>query len=832
MAVKVKKYDPNEYNFGNFADAMNKNFAIERTQNLGGAAAPAPAASLANPVNLGGKTNSQTLGNLPQIEQNAGGTFPSTKIGKGGIYRDITTRYKDMLGKINLGEQASYTSPFAGKNSPTAGDGTADVESGVVESGEGTSIPYEEPNESNNDLGEKADAMMQALGNFSRSKEDRTGYYNVNSKNIEEIRQYLSNLGYHSRDINLLLSDSKYKIEIAKEMSKTVGDDDASPAKHARNSNYFGQSMLTSDFNNEVNDTLESGKLDFATWQSTYSVDPAEKYKAAQAQLDYEFKTWMSTYGARAEQLYQMGLSNSGVSDIYGANAYSAYIQASLDLKRAQIEQEQENKALYAQYSAEYDAQQTSMTSAAFNAYASTYTPDQEQSIRVALEAQGLTAEQVENAITQLNNYYNSLPEDQRPDVAAENAKVDEAFKSLAASYATDNSTDKDQRIRDMYASMGWSQSEIDKLINMLNGFAGVNGNQVDSTTIINDAAVRLATTLFTNEETGASTYTGSEAQKNQIRQLMQRAEYKDVAPYVEQIIAKMDENLAVQTDAEVSDIVSNYEKIATDKSWLSNPSTSTMANYISGIEQYKQQYGVNSKEYKDALAAGSASIKDYILAATDSESMLDDAGAWLGVDFAEMDTADKFNAVLEGAGELHRDGYMTDEDYESIINTWLNGQVLNAETSDNPFFDLSQKLERLTEYYENYNLNPRVYDGMRRKITKNIGINDVKIANASGTKVTKVYISCSVNGKALRVEATYSGVNKDDKEYVSYLAEKNGHDSLFAWGDNIYYADNSGKVFVLTSFSFFGAANAGSGPEVNRAKKQLLLAAVNSQTK
>ena len=220
MAVKVKKYDPNEYNFGNFADAMNKNFAIERTQNLGGAAAPAPAANLANPVNLGGTTNSQTLGNLPQIEQNAGGTFPSTKIGKGGIYRDITTSYKDMLGKIDLGEQASYTSPFAVK--PGAENNTVETEPVVVPEGS------------------------------------------------------------------------------TKEATQTVA-----PTVQS------GETSLPQGVPTAPETDISTGKLDFATWQSTYSVDPAEEYKAAQEQLDYEFKTWMSTYGARAEQLYQMGLSNS-----------------------------------------------------------------------------------------------------------------------------------------------------------------------------------------------------------------------------------------------------------------------------------------------------------------------------------------------------------------------------------------------------------------------------------------------------------------------------------------------------------------------------------------
>lgn len=547
MAVKVKKYDPNEYNFGNFADAMNKNFAIERTQNLGGAAAPAPAASLANPVNLGGKTNSQTLGNLPQIEQNAGGTFPSTKIGKGGIYRDITASYKDMLGKIDLGEQASYTSPFAVK--PGAENNTVETEPVVVPEGS------------------------------------------------------------------------------TKEATQTVA-----PTVQS------GETSLPQGVPTAPETDISTGKLDFATWQSTYSVDPVEEYKAAQEQLDYEFKTWMSTYGARAEQLYQMGLSNSGVSDIYGANAYSAYVQASLDLKRAQIEQEQENKALYAQYSAEYDAQQTSMTSAAFNAYASTYTPDQEQSIRVALAAQGLTAEQVENVITQLNNYYSSLPEEQKPNTLPSNE------------------------------------------------------------TIINDAAVRLAATLFTNEETGASTYTGSEVQKNQIRQVMQLSEYSDIAPYVEKIIAKMDENLTTTKKAEAITVTEEIE--SADITQVS------LASILGLINNARAKYGKESKEYENIFSSSRNLVTKSLKAALNNKSEFDLAYNLAGItqeEWMQMDDSDKMLAIMNAVGAFAKEGILHSSEAAWMFNDWFATELKSIPVEKGKYGDVKSDCKDIIDQIEDF---------------------------------------------------------------------------------------------------------------------------------
>lgn len=793
MAAQVKKYDPNQYNFGDFAKTMNQNFAIERSQNgQGGAFGVNAGVNADNPVNLGGATNSQTLGNLGQnsangvgaVGVNAGGVGNLSGVNTLGqakplagrdVFRGITNSFFDTLKANGKGESVQYSSPLVPKtpeSSPTVQKVEADIP-------EPTKPVYS-----------IEDVMKNGYGYFNKNE---NGRFELTDSNVDAVREYLMGQGYSASDIDKYLQNTNTLVYDYNNPA-IVGDNAGGAAAGSEAQLSQGGQVVQS----------EEGPMDFSTWQSTYSIDPAVEYQNAQAQLDYEFKTWMSDYGARAEQLYQMGLSNSGVSDIYGANAYTAYVQASMDLKRAQIQQQAENKRAYQEYLDGIEAQQSAVTSAAFNSYAASYTPAQEQSIRVALAAQGLSAEQVESAIAQLNNYYNSLPEDQRPDVVASNAKVNEAFQSLAASYATDTAADKDQRIRNMYAAMGWSQSEIDKLVNMLNGVAGVIGGGTTAESIINDAAVRIATAIFTDAETGESTYTGSESQKNYIRQLMQLAEYKDFAPYVEEIIAKMDEDLAARKGAAVSDIVSNYEKTATDGTWLSNSFTSSMTNYISGIEQYKKQYGINSTEYKDALAAGSASIKDYILAATDDETMLEQSAAWLGdgVNFAEMDVADRINAMLDGAGELHRDGYMTDEDYGEIIREWLTSQIAIAKTEKKnaPVTELAGKLKQLQNYRESGYMNQSLYAELMIPI-----IDQVKTSSLSDAD--SFYATIGVNDTNAKISFlfndTSSIVNSEIATEIKdfYNKEPSG---LVYYDGQIYYLTRDEVYSVTSSNSYF----------------------------
>lgn len=723
MKAQVKKYDPTQYNFENFANTMNKNYAIERSQKSQGGAFGAPtmpgnvAVHADNPINLGSATNSQTLGNFG--------------------FNSILSGFKKNLDGYSLGKQMGVNESLgAGVNGSAA-----------------TTL--------------------------------------INQK-----------------------TESPRAVKTVETPTVTQGDVKES----------FDLSWL---------DALESGlnpvsKLSFEEWQSAYSVNPAEEYKYAQAQLDYEFKTWMSDYGARAEQLYQMGLSNSGVSDVFGANAYSAYIQSSMELKREQIKLEQDNKKNYQAYLDELETAANTRISSAFTSYMSAYTPENAQMIYNGLIGQGMSAEEAAKTIRRLDEYYNKTPEDSRPDAVAANAKVDEAVTWLNSNYAygmTDDELSKmltstygaevaqaalakfapfkevidrlsgDEAAKNAFSAMidmleagdtdleslkakakglGYSDDAIAKAAeNILPFVQDAEGNKEKLT---NDAAVRLVTTLYTDSETGASTYTGSESQKNYIRKLVQLDEYSSYAPYVEQIIEKMDENLASTKQAAATDIGNEFKETAKNESWLSDPATSTMANYSATLAQYKQDYDINSKEYRDILAAGSATIKDYILKATDDEAMLEEASAWLGEDFTGKDVADKINAMLDGAGRLHKDGYMTNEDYREIINEWLGDQIeLSIDSGKQAFWNFANKAGRLQEYLDAGYMSEYEYSSFINRITDNF---DIEVENVKSFTYSGVTDYTLVGN--IKVGDTTIQWNADVKPIASTLALYDAVSPLF----------------------------------------------------
>lgn len=628
MAAQVKKYDPNQYNFEDFAKTMNQNFAIERAQNgQGGAFGVNAGVNPANPVNLGGTTNSQTLGNLDAngvgaVGVNAGGVGNLSGVNTVGqakplVGRDafsgITNSFFDTLKANGKGESVQYSSPLVPKSS------------------ESTPTVHEDQT----DLAEPVDT--QPVDSVSEIFKKMTA--GGTSKSLDKWLAELSGT-YSEEDITSAYNTYLFINNPNKDTP--VGD----------NTGVAGSGGST---------------LSFEDWQSAYSIDPTVEYQNAQAQLDYEFKTWMSEYGARAEQLYQMGLSNSGVSDIYGANAYTAYVQASMDLKRAEIAQQAENKRAYQEYLDGIKAQQSAVTSAAFNSYAASYTPAQEQSIRVALAAQGLSAEQVESAIAQLNNYYNSLPEDQRPDVVASNAKVNEAFKSLAASYATDTAADKDQRIRNMYAAMGWSQSEIDTLIGMLNGFAGVSGSAV------NPQIVEAYTSLL-------STYT--KEQETNIRALYKNLGWSDQD--VDELINMLNSSIDANSQTIVDKTVGTLEATANV-----TPETIVMSTLVDDLKGYKTQLatGEITQEQYDQYASSfsNSAVKAYEWAVKSVDNMAD-AYAMFGFDeaeWAEMDDAQRESAIMDSMAEYRTEGLLSAEGYNSVVKSWADSEIKIAIDTD-----------------------------------------------------------------------------------------------------------------------------------------------------
>ena len=806
MKAQVKKYDPTQYNFENFANTMNKNYAIERSQNSQGGAFGAPtmpgnvAAHADNPIDLGGATNSQTLGNFG--------------------FNSILSGFKKSLDGFALGGQVDIQGDkpvLPGNKTP----GSVDIASDTT--------PEETPIETS-----QLSSSPTTVPTSTPTSTPASTYRPENTAYDELIKMYESG----TTDIKELskLIRRKYDRETvaaALDIFKTsylpnVGKDTSGEGTGD------GSGYLSWLDGIKITATPD---LTFEEWQSTYSVDPVQEYKYAQAQLDYEFKTWMSDYGARAEQLYQMGLSNSGISDIYGANAYSAYIQSSMELKREQIKLEQENKKNYQMYLDEKKSAANTRIGTAYAAYEGSYTPEGSQGIYNSLIGQGMSASEAAEVIRRLDAHYNTMPENSRPDTIANEANVNNALNWLNTNYTygmTDNelqtmlsATYDANVVADALAKFAPFKAVFDRMANdeaAKSAFSDmlelVNAGDTDMESLkqkakglghsdeaIAKAAENIMPFLTEAQNTVnpaiqeaylsyAPNYTKSMA--DTIRTNLDNLGWSDED--INTLIGMLNNVVDASEKNALEEIVKDYGTASTNGSWLIHDSTASKEKYTATLVQYKEQYGVHSKEYQTVLAAASASIKDYILNATDDERMLEQAGIWLGVDFAELDIADRISAMLNGAGELHRDGYMTDKDYGIIINEWLENQIAIVKTEEKnaPVTELAGKLKQLQDYKKAGYMNYPLYAELVTPIIDEIKTNG--LSNAEGAYLEIGVKDTNAKIKFLFTIDAYTKAVSDDAAQKIKEVYKDKYAGLVYYNGGIYYLYNGEAYSVSKS--------------------------------
>lgn len=100
-----------------------------------------------------------------------------------------------------------------------------------------------------------------------------------------------------------------------------------------------------------------NGGMDEAGYYAKYDLDPDRDYQNTVNTLNYDYQTSMATYGEQAEKMYQMGLQNSGVSDIFQANAFSSYLGNMNQAAADRITARKRNKAAFNDYVANMRAQ-------------------------------------------------------------------------------------------------------------------------------------------------------------------------------------------------------------------------------------------------------------------------------------------------------------------------------------------------------------------------------------------------------------------------------------------------------------------------------------------
>ena len=140
-----------------------------------------------------------------------------------------------------------------------------------------------------------------------------------------------------------------------------------------------------------------NGVMEEADWYAANALDPDVDYQNAVNTLNYEYQTSLATYGENAEKLRQMGLQNSGVSDIFQANAFSTYLANMNSAANARIAAKKQNKALYNAYITEQKG--------GYNTYVQNWQTAVNDAV-TAIQQSGLTSESTDEAIrTALQSY-------------------------------------------------------------------------------------------------------------------------------------------------------------------------------------------------------------------------------------------------------------------------------------------------------------------------------------------------------------------------------------------------------------------------------------------
>lgn len=571
----------------------------------------------------------------------------------------------------------------------------------------------------------------------------------------------------------------------------------------------------------------DSGKLDYDAWRAEYGIDTDAELNAAKAQLEYEMATWRENYGANAERLAQMGLSNSGVVDIYGTGVIQAYAQSMNDLFLAKIDAENAQLDRYKAYSDEYEnkkAQATEAKNTAINqAYAyglGIYNGDNLEAVRTMIANAGYAPDEVEAAVARLQAIDPSMIPALQQQAAADKQNVQTAFNSLAANYTPEQA----DGLRKLYSEgMGWSEESVNSLISMLNGYAETKSATEEASKpseeqIINDAASRLLLNVFTDEE-GNVIYSGSQTQKNHIRQLMALSEYKDLAPYVDQIIAQMDADYASRKSAAATDTASNIEKIDTKNI--------TFDAIGQELDAAALQYGADSEEYKAVETAIGNKTYEAFNRAMNDDKYFDAAYNLVGVsaeEWAEISREDKMDKIINRAGEALDDGYITKDKFYSLIT--------DAVTSTGRDYDDIVKWSnvhlKLNDYVEAGWLKDYEVQGLDYKLMNGIKLESVQKTVDSKTVGATVLLDTSDG--AIRFDVTSQHKDKEkifgDKSKAQTNAVMNVGESgkIAVYDGSIYLLAADGSAFKVNYIEKIeGTSTAGSNDNKNAVYQMLI---------
>lgn len=481
--------------------------------------------------------------------------------------------------------------------------------------------------------------------------------------------------------------------------------------------------------------SIVGGKKGYEEWMTANGFDPDTEYDNARAALEYDYQTSMATYGRRAEELAQMGLSNSGISDVYQLGAFNTYLANQNALANQKIAAKKKYRQDYEAYVNAFNAQEEAeIGNAATALIQSNYTQDRENSVRDLYRARGWSEEKIDKLIGQLNAYSSAF-----------NNKIQDAYFSIIDNKAYDPNA-KDT-LWNRYEEAGWTRAEFDKLIEKLDNFYGTAaGETIDK---------------IVNEDTGAVTVDQMLESLNNVAQSVG----KDSKSYI----------------AEKNKVA---DKIADTINWALEPDDEG-----------------SPKRLGDAEVATALGF---------------DAEEW-----AKKSDGEREDAVMDAAGELHKDGDITDQAYDALVDNWVRTEIKQHIDTDNVdwtatgLVNAANVVYDLKDWKSNGYLSNEKYNDYVRKIIRQMGfaINDSGqiewYKSVPGSEATFWYDGL---GNTVFNKPVSKALNKEINENANkskYIINHNTHtNKVFAYNGKLYAetreTDGSYTYYELSPDRFY----------------------------
>lgn len=531
----------------------------------------------------------------------------------------------------------------------------------------------------------------------------------------------------------------------------------------------------------------DAGKLEFDAWKGQFGIDTDKNFQDSVSRLDYEVKTWAANYGANAERLARMGLSNSGAVDVYGTGVMQAYLSAMNDLYLAKAEGDRQNAEAYKQYSDQYEADLAARTEAknnkilqGYNYGLGLYTGDNMDAVTTMVRNAGYDEDEIGEIVARLGAVDPSMLPALQTQLAQDQTDINTAIDQLIKSGYT---TEMAESAADIYRAKGWSEEKIAKVIQGANGLAGMQSAGQSATgdqALI--AGVDAVKALF-YDDSGNYLYTGSEAQKESIKQRLRGTEY-------DQIISQIDADLAASKSAAAKDELADIETTDVD--------SLTLAGVQTDIENAANTYGVDSEEYKNVAAKYEGQITEIIgnalkdpdktaqafeVANDTVISVADDNE----ITWGEASKEQKVFYVVERLGDLYQSGAVSEKTYTKLMSDYIKKDV---DLYSNSVADYVDTVTYLESAEIPYNVKMSLID----VIAKNAELHSTYVYNGVD------YID---NGKSKT--GTFISIAKYDKQGQKHFnlvvneaseAEDSQVRKVMKGGQDIYYV--AGNIYVV----------------------------------